>query len=137
MPVEDTGRFVVLPPGECRQVLADHSVGRIGWVASAGLTVLPVVYGLIGDDIVFRTSAHTQLAELNEPTEVAFEVDDLDFGTRVGWSIVVRGMSAPYTGDTLPDIPAAWAPGERPLFLRIRPTTYSGRAVAAAERVEA
>ena len=38
--------------------------------------VLPVTYGVYAGDIVFRTSPHGVLAQLDNPTVVAFEIDD-------------------------------------------------------------
>ncbi|MBK9157504.1 MAG: pyridoxamine 5'-phosphate oxidase family protein [Propionibacteriaceae bacterium] len=131
--MEDYGHAESLPPGECRQLLADSSVGRVCWPTPEGIQVLPVVYRFDGTVIVFRTSQGTRLAELLNPTAVAFQVDDLDMGTRVGWTVLVQGVTGPTSEDHDLAVPAAWVPGDRSLSIQITPHSCNGRAVAAAD----
>ena len=86
--------FERLDVPECLHLLRTGGVGRVAWQDNAeGLTVLPVNYRVIGDSVVFRTSAASTLARLAKPTRVAFQVDEIDHATAVGWSVLVRGMS--------------------------------------------
>ena len=86
--------FERLDVPECLHLLRTGGVGRVAWQDNAeGLTVLPVNYRVIGDSVVFRTSAASTLARLTRPTRVAFQVDEIDHATAVGWSVLVRGMS--------------------------------------------
>lgn len=86
--------FERLDVPECLHLLRTGGVGRVAWQDNAeGLTVLPVNYRVIGDSVVFRTSAASTLARLVKPTRVAFQVDEIDHATAVGWSVLVRGMS--------------------------------------------
>ena len=74
--------FERLDVPECLHLLRTGGVGRVVWQDDdEGLTVLPVNYRVIGDSVVFRT------------TRVAFQVDEIDRATAVGWSVLVRGMS--------------------------------------------
>ena len=86
--------FERLDVPECLHLLRTGGVGRVAWQDDAeGLTVLPVNYRVIGDSVVFRTSEASTLARLAKPTRVAFQVDEIDHATAVGWSVLVRGMS--------------------------------------------
>jgi hypothetical protein len=86
--------FERLDVPECLHLLRTGGVGRVVWQDDdEGLTVLPVNYRVIGDSVVFRTSAASTLVRLTRPTRVAFQVDEIDRATAVGWSVLVRGMS--------------------------------------------
>ena len=87
--------FERLDVPECLRLLGGGGVGRVVWQGADGLTVLPVNYRVIGDSVVFQTSPASPLARLAEPTQVAFQVDEIDHGTAVGWSVLVRGTSGP------------------------------------------
>lgn len=111
-------------------MLAAHSLGRIAWSTADGIIVLPVSYALVGERIVFRTSAGTKLAGLVDSQPVGFEIDDLDPETQTGWSVLVQGTSAP--GDPAEgDEAHPWAPGDHRVIVAIEPSGYSGRVIAA------
>ena len=86
--------------------------------------------------MIFRTSPYGPLSELSQPTDVAFEVDEIDQQHHEGWSVVVHGRAQ---GVERPDevvrlwaasgVP--WAPGMRNLMIQITPTRMSGRIIAA------
>jgi uncharacterized protein len=126
------GHLLVVEPDECRRLLNDAVIGRVGWHSSEGLLSLPVSYGVHHDGrIGFRVGAQGALAELSEPTEVVFEVDDIDNDTLTGWSVLVRGIARSWEGEFPAGLCRAWAPGPRGLTLQIEPKTYSGRSVCA------
>lgn len=85
--------FERLDAPECLRLLRGGGVGRVVWQDDDGLSVLPVNYRVIGDSVVFQTNAASTLARLAEPTRVAFQVDEVDHATAVGWSVLVRGTS--------------------------------------------
>lgn len=123
------GHFLTIPSDECRRLLADARVGRMSWVSSQGLQVLPVNYGLAEGAIVFRAAAGSILAELTQPTDVAFQVDDLDDTTATGWSVLVRGTTVQFTGDVTSVVTHSWAPGERTIGIAVIPSSFTGRSV--------
>ena len=128
--MEPTGHNTPLSPDECRLLLRDHSLGRVSWLASSGVQVLPVSYVFVDDRIVLRTAVGSLLSQLTEPHEVGFEIDDLDPETQTGWSVLVNGTSGP--GEPAQGrLTQPWAPGDRPVVVTITPSGYSGRAVAA------
>ena len=126
-------QFRELPDSRCRELLSASHVGRVAWQSDDGLQILPVSYAYHQSEIVFRTSPYGALSQLVQPTEVAMETDELDQQLRTGWSVVVRGRTAPvrepaemvraWTIDGL----VPWASGTRNLFIRIIPTRISGR----------
>ena len=102
-----------------------------------GPQILPVTYGVVGGDIVFRTSPYGVLAQLTHPTQVAFEIDDIDQTHGAGWSVLVRGQAqavmAPHELVSLWTQPGIvpWAPGIRNLWIGTSVTAISGRRVKA------
>ncbi|HQY99061.1 MAG TPA: pyridoxamine 5'-phosphate oxidase family protein [Propionicimonas sp.] len=129
----DTAGHFTRPSGEeCRQLVRSHSVGRVAWVSTVGLQVLPVTYSCNDDLICFRVDPESVLGELAGPVEVAFEVDDIDVETATGWSVLVHGTAAAHDGSLELRLPRPWAPGDRRLTVVITPSTYSSRAVSAA-----
>ena len=130
------GRFTELNPDRCLELLGSHTVGRIAWQSADGPQILPVTYAYFQGAVVFRTSPYGVLSELIRPTNVAFEVDELDQQLRTGWSVVVRGRAqAVAEPQELTDLWSIkglvpWASGIRGLFIRITPTRISGRTVS-------
>ena len=88
-------------------------------------------------DIVFSTSPFGALSALANPTNVAFEIDDVDQQAGAGWSVLVRGRAKAvrqaYDVMTLwgTEGIVPWASGTRNLFVAIAPRTITGRAVQA------
>jgi nitroimidazol reductase NimA-like FMN-containing flavoprotein (pyridoxamine 5'-phosphate oxidase superfamily) len=130
-----TPAFAHLSERECIALLEAHSIGRVGWQAADGPQVLPVTYTFRDGVAYLRTSPQGILSELVRPTDVAFEVDELDPSTRTGWSVVVhgqsRGVAAPSEVTRLweADDLVPWAPGGRSLFVQIRPSRIRGRII--------
>ncbi len=97
--------------------------------------VLPVNHVMDGQDPVFRTARGSKLSAAEGQNVVAFEADDYDERTRSGWSVLVNGRAhAIYEEAEIqrlgrlglrPWVSAA----DRPFWIRIRPTTISGRRI--------
>ena len=118
---------------ECLQLLDRHNLGRLAIVVDGQPLIFPVNYALSQRVVTFRTAAGTKLA--NAPgTNVAFEIDEYDASTRVGWSVLVQGMAVDAT-TALDDVswiarggtPHPLAPGEKIHRLAIKPTSITGR----------
>jgi nitroimidazol reductase NimA-like FMN-containing flavoprotein (pyridoxamine 5'-phosphate oxidase superfamily) len=115
---------------ECRELLHERRIGRVAWCAADGPMVLPVNYLSDGDQVLFRTSAHSELARRFSPGPVAFEIDAFDEATRSGWSVVVRGPAELLDRGALPPPggrPDPWAGGTRNIYVRIAVDRVSGR----------
>ncbi|GAA2109110.1 pyridoxamine 5'-phosphate oxidase family protein [Microlunatus panaciterrae] len=127
--------FTELSTERCLELLQTHTVGRVAWQAGDGPQILPVTYAYYGGCIVFRTSPYGLLSELSRPSDVAFEVDELDQDARTGWSIMARGraqsVAEPVELVRLWSVDGLvpWASGLRNLFIQIIPRRISGRIV--------
>src|SRR5579862_8182669 len=80
----------VLGRGECEQLLATQSVGRVG-LSGARPGVFPVLYALLDGNVVFRTAPGEKLIAAALNRELVFEADAFDTGMRSGWSVNVLG----------------------------------------------
>jgi hypothetical protein len=118
---------------ECRDLLLAHRLGRIAWDdADQGPVVLPVSYRLIGEHVLIRTSAHTELARHFTACRVAFEIDEYDELGRTGWSVLVRGFARVAEWDQVPlpeDSPSPVVRGVRDFHIRISVERITGRLV--------
>jgi nitroimidazol reductase NimA-like FMN-containing flavoprotein (pyridoxamine 5'-phosphate oxidase superfamily) len=129
--------FRSLTPAECEERLVQHCAGRVAWNAPDGPMVLPVTYQMHLDKVTFRTSAYGALSSLTEPTNVAFEVDEIDMEAGTGWSVLLRGRAQAVTSSYLLsmlwrlDGIVPWATGSRNLFITIDAHSISGRMVRA------
>lgn len=128
--------LVRLGRDECVELLAGQELGRLVVTEGGRPMIFPVNYAMDGDAVVFRTAPGTKLWASTRDL-VAFEVDDVDRTARNGWSVVVHGVAHEVTAFDRPDLQARvyglpvhpWAPGEKPIFVRIVPTVITGRRI--------
>jgi nitroimidazol reductase NimA-like FMN-containing flavoprotein (pyridoxamine 5'-phosphate oxidase superfamily) len=129
-----TGNLAELSEAECKELLAEHTVGRVGFMAGEGPQILPVTYQYRTGRVIFRTSPYGPMGALIRRTSVAFEVDSIDEQNKSGWSVLVLGFTGAMAHDHLLTSawetgPMPWADGARTLFIEIKPRKISGRAV--------
>jgi nitroimidazol reductase NimA-like FMN-containing flavoprotein (pyridoxamine 5'-phosphate oxidase superfamily) len=134
-----TGSFAELSEADCKELLAQRTAGRVGFMAGDGPQILPVTYQYRNGSVIFRTSPFGPLAGLVRRTSVAFEIDSIDEQHKSGWSVLVLGFAEALPHDHLLTSawetgPVPWADGVRNLFIEITPRTISGRAVGAPSR---
>lgn len=128
----DRNGLEILPRDTCMGLLAISTVGRVVLAEGGVPSALPVNFGLLGDDVVFRTSTGSKLSAAVGHAVVAFEVDEIDYRHQTGWSILMRGWARLLTR---PDEIArardldlhAWAPGQRWHFVGIHGEVITGR----------
>lgn len=128
--------LVVLPPDECRRLLATREFGRIGLAAEPYPLILPVNYALDGDAVIIRTGSSTITAAPGR-ARVAFEVDAVDEHARTGWSVLVQALAEEVTGSARDELVerlhaaggAPWAPGEHGHWIRLVPEVITGRRI--------
>jgi uncharacterized protein len=116
---------VPLSTSECRDLLAGGVVGRVAMATPVGPRIVPVSYRLYGDAIVFRTAPYSELSTYGWDTDLAFEVDELDFEAHAGWSVVAIGRAL--VVDDPDDVqlirrdgePQPWAAGSRHLYVKL------------------
>jgi nitroimidazol reductase NimA-like FMN-containing flavoprotein (pyridoxamine 5'-phosphate oxidase superfamily) len=131
--IDPRTRLEVLDREECLALLARCSLGRIAVVAGDRPLVFPVNFALHNHTIVFRTDVGAKLrGVLRGP--VAFECDGVDAVYHTGWSVLVNGPAEevrnPAEIAELERVPlGTWAPGSKPIWVRIRMPTISGRRI--------
>jgi nitroimidazol reductase NimA-like FMN-containing flavoprotein (pyridoxamine 5'-phosphate oxidase superfamily) len=134
------GEIRHLTHAECLALLATQQIGRLGVNAQHYPLIFPVNYAMDREVIVIRTDPGTKLTEAPH-ANVTFEVDEIDQLRRTGWSVLVRGVAEEVTAShraelirsTLSTGVEPWAPGEHGHWLRIIPTSITGRRVIAGE----
>lgn len=134
--VGESGRppgLEVLTEQQCRELLARRSMGRITFTVGDQPEIFPINYSADGSVIVFRTAYSTRLMD-SVKRRVAFEIDDWDPETGIGWSVVVKGVAEEITNGidpfaaalrARPVVPVA--PGKREYWIAVYPSEISGR----------
>jgi uncharacterized protein len=125
------GALAALSREEALDLLAAHSVGRLCYVARAGVPdVVPVNYAVRGGEVLVRSGPGPKLQAAERGDVVAFEVDELDEAAQTGRSVVVVGPARRLTEtevDALDQGPHPWAVGPRRHVLAIRVQRVTGR----------
>ena len=129
----DHAGLETLPLEVCLRLLESVPVGRVSFCTDGEVVTLPVNHVMDGQDIVFRTDRGSKLSAAERQDHVAFEADDYDLRTRTGWSVLLKGRAEVVHEDSeiqrlshlglYPWITAV----DRPFWIRIRPTSVTGR----------
>jgi uncharacterized protein len=130
-------RLTVLSRSDCCRLLASRKVGRLAFMARAGVPlIVPVNYVFDGRSILIRSGPGPKLLAAEREELVSFEVDDLDEELRAGWSVVVTGRAKRLlwahhgSRERSPsgiELPEAWAAGPREHVMSIEASRISGR----------
>ncbi|MFB0631027.1 pyridoxamine 5'-phosphate oxidase family protein [Streptomyces sp. AB3(2024)] len=133
-----------VPPGrwleeltadEALALLGAAELGRIVFTRHALPAVRPVNHLLDAGDIVVRLQDGPALAALLADREgagvvVAYEADDIDPATRLGWSVVATGYATAVTDpaetERLARLLRPWVEGTASGAVRIRPDLIKG-----------
>jgi len=123
---------------ECLKLLASKPYGRLAYLDAGSPAIVPVNHLVDGSSVVLRSLDGRKLAAAIVERPVAFELDDLDFVTRSGWSVVISGRA-----QIVEDEDAArfeqwldsWAvqPGMHTTWVRVVPHEVTGRRLAPTE----
>jgi uncharacterized protein len=124
---------------ECLRLLGATGVGRI--VVSLTEWDHPVIrpvnyiFDQSSQSVLIRAALGSKLHALLRSAKAAFEIDGTDPAGRVGWSVIIVGVSEEITNPAeLRRIEALglepWAPGYKGHWIRIRATVVSGRRIA-------
>ncbi|WP_020139508.1 pyridoxamine 5'-phosphate oxidase family protein [Streptomyces sp. 351MFTsu5.1] len=120
---------------EALRLLGSVSFGRIVFTQQALPTIRPVNHVLADGDIVIRTHAGAALTSRTRQARdlgvvVAYEADDIDPDTHLGWSVVVTGYARLITDpEELARYQALlrpWAEQTMDYAVRIRPDLVTG-----------
>jgi nitroimidazol reductase NimA-like FMN-containing flavoprotein (pyridoxamine 5'-phosphate oxidase superfamily) len=129
-----------LDEAECLRLISPGGIGRLAYTGRYGLTVFPVNYKLHDGSIVFRTSQDSPTDEdlrtgiAHAEYEVAFEIDEIDWDTQAGWSVLIQGSAHHMASEAeraavRESGVQPWAGGPREHAIRITPTRITGRRI--------
>ncbi len=139
---DDLQRPEGLSESECLGLLGGVDVGRLAVrLTDGGVDVFPVNFIVDHGTVLFCTAAGTKLSSIQVDPLVAFEADHFDWYERIAWSVVVKGEARRVTdraellelrdGDL-----DSWQHDRKSDFVRIVPSTTTGRRFAVRRRVE-
>jgi uncharacterized protein len=128
----DVNGLEVLSRTEAVSLLETRDVGRLVYTRRALPAVTPVNYVVREGGIWIWTGSASSLGQALRGAVVAFQVDDLDYITRSGWSVTVTGMAKVVTDEALlaraeVEGPVPWAPGLKEHLIQIPLTMVAGR----------
>jgi nitroimidazol reductase NimA-like FMN-containing flavoprotein (pyridoxamine 5'-phosphate oxidase superfamily) len=88
---------------QCLARLSGRTVGRVSVSMGALPVVVPVVYELDADSVLFHAPLDGLLAPACDGSVIAFEVDDLTTADRPdgGWSVHVTGIASLVTDQVI------------------------------------
>jgi uncharacterized protein len=121
-----------LSESTCWELLRTTSVGRLAVWVDDHPDIFPLNYAVDHGTVVFRSRAGTKVSGALSDSPVALEADGYDAENAAAWSVVIRGHAEEIKGgpdllDTI-DLPLfPWQAGDKGRFIRIVPTTVSGR----------
>lgn len=136
----DHADLEILGYNECLRLLFARRLGRVAFVESGELTVLPVRYLLHDGKVVFRSAAGAKLDAAVRQERVAFEVDSWDEEQRTGWSVLVHGtayqVDDPAQEEVLEQLGLEpWVQSLQPTrWIEVRPLEITGRTVPSRDR---
>lgn len=122
---------------DCLRLFASVPVGRVGFHADDDVVILPVDHAVDGQEIVFRTARGSKLSAAEGQNLVAFEADHYDPRTQSGWSVLATGHAEMvYENAEIQRLGRlglrSWAAAtDHPFWIRIRPTSVTGRQIPA------
>ncbi len=129
-----------LSESECWTLLRTVALGRLATPTShGGVDVFPVNHVVDQGSIVFRTALGSKLTNALEAAEVAFEADNAapsleEQMQRLDdpWSVVIHGTAELITNhtelfDSFELKVRPWHVSNKPYFIRLVPTSVSGR----------
>lgn len=125
--------LIHLSTAECWDKLGTHGVGRIAVPAQQGPAVLPVNYLVDDGTVVYRTAPGDR-AQPAPGEAVSFQVDQIDDHLSHGWSVLLTGTAEHIedgveTAGLVERAPEPWAGGDRPVWIRVRPKSVTGRRI--------
>lgn len=124
---------VELSYDKCHELLRAGVVGRAAICTPSGPHIVPVNYAVHEESVVFRTTPYSVLGTYGWSSQLAFEIDHVDYEQQIGWSVVATGRGAmledPAELATIRAFwdPRPWAGGARLLYVRLTWERLTGR----------
>ncbi|WP_081747025.1 pyridoxamine 5'-phosphate oxidase family protein [Arthrobacter sp. H5] len=120
-----------LPAHTCWELLRDSAYGRLALCVDGHPEIFPINAQVDHGTLVFRTAEGSKQREA-EGAPIAFEADGLMDDGSQAWSVVVKGHASTIqrTAELMSTIHLPlhpWEPGRKDRFMRIVPTSITGR----------
>jgi hypothetical protein len=136
MSTQQQRRLEVLDEEECRRLLESAVIGRLAYTEGALPAIQPVHFAMHNRRVLIPTRVGSKVAAASRGAVVAFEVDEFDPRTRIGWNVTVVGNA--HVLDDPVEVAAlgalgirAWAPADRPCFITVDLAIVRGRRLVA------
>lgn len=119
-----------IEPEECWSLLSQRCVGRLAVaVPGSAPLVIPVNYVVDRQAIVFRSGAGEKVDSLHHHP-VSFEIDEIDPFHHTGWSVLVKGRAYEALHREVDHLTIEpWAPGRKGRWIRLVPSSITGRRI--------
>ena len=119
---------------ECLALLPSVPVGRLVFTERALPAVVPVNFVLHRGRVIVRTGATSSLSAAVRNAVVAFQADDIDRGSRCGWSVTVTGRAREVTDpvelEQIDELPlVSWVGGSQEHVIAVPVELVTGRRV--------
>ncbi len=119
---------------ECRALVAPGGVGRVVFSNERAPVALPVNFGMLADNVVFRTESDSGLLSTLANGEISFEIDHIDEALTEGWSVLLSGdgraVVEPSEYEQVESLGIApWAGGRRDTYVVLAPIQVTGRRI--------
>lgn len=118
---------------EALGLLCSVPLGRVVFTDRAMPAIRPVNHLVDGKDVIIRchrsAAVVRAVAGRSSSTVVAYEADDIDLGTRLGWSVIVLGMASlvpPEEAEQYASRLDPWVIGTRDDIIRIEIRQVTG-----------
>jgi uncharacterized protein len=128
----------ILDEQECWRLLRGVSLGRLALWVEDHPDIFPINYTVDHGSLVFRTGAGIKLRTLRAiegDIPLALEADGVDAKAGIAWSVVLKGYASEIDVtdeflDSVARVLFPWQPGRKDHFVRIVPSSVSGRRFA-------
>jgi hypothetical protein len=122
-------RLQVLTATECLALLEQPGVARVAFTRGARIELVTVNAVAQHGQLLIRTSASSRLADaVDRGSPLVLELDRLERGMRVGWTVIVRGIGTLEADDPrLVALPWPTESAEEQVVIRVTPTLLTGR----------
>lgn len=124
----------MIQPDACWLLIGSEPIGRVSILVDGLPEIYPINHLVDQRTILFRTDPGSKLRGLVNSPMMCFEVDGVDEGNQLGWSVMVKGRAVPLNTASamarVKDLPLSpWAQGEKSHWIRIEPVEVTGRRI--------
>ncbi|PQZ92196.1 flavin-nucleotide-binding protein [Arthrobacter sp. MYb227] len=117
---------------QCLELLRTISLGHLAVTLNDAPQLFPINFTVDHGTVVFRSGEGSKLKTMRAQPRVAFQADGIDSATGIAWSVMVQGNAEFFAGieetlDSFNLMLFPWDSGPKDQFVRIVPTSMTGR----------